>query len=567
MDYLKRYELWKNASLLEEEFEELENMTDEDIKDAFLKDLEFGTGGMRGIMGVGSNRMNIYTVSKAVRGYANYLLKYEKDAKKKGVVIGYDTRHNSQDFAKLAADIFSSYNIPVHLFSEFRPTPFTSYAILKLGAVGGFMFTASHNPPEYNGMKAYNSKGAQLNVPESEQAIEEIAKVTDIFNVNIKPNKKLIKEICEDFDNKYFQELVKVTYNETSKNIKILYSPVHATGISVMNKFFSKLGYDMEVFAPHGTVDPEFSFAVDTNPENIKAWEPLFQYAREKDNIYDLIIMTDPDADRASFAIKTAKGDYFLLNGNQQAAILLYYILDSKRKSNTLIQNNNVISTVVTTDLLKDIATDFKQNFIYTLTGFKFLAEAMDANGGNEKFTYACEESIGAIVAPYVRDKDAISLALLFSELVSLLKDNNRDIIDYYNKEIADKYGYYMEHTINIPLLGEEGAQTIKDFMNLLRDKGLEIKGHKLIQKLDFLSQEVKSPDNKVLDKINLPVSNVLKFYYDFGWIAFRPSGTEPKLKIYFSVVSKSAKESEKLMNVTMDTVRLVFKDFEKKRK
>lgn len=553
MGYEKKYNLWlENVS--DREKEEIKNLSKEDLKDAFTGELLFGTGGMRGVLGLGSNRLNIYTATKAIRGFVNYLLENDKSIKKRGIVIGYDTRHYSDVFSSKAAEIFSHYEIPVFLLDNFRPTPFVSYAIRKLKASAGIMFTASHNPPEYNGIKFYNKNGTQLDLIESKDVICYVNKITDIFNINFKENKKKIKKTNIDKD--FFEELKKVSFRKTKKDIKILYSPVGGTGGSVIPDFLKKLGYDITNYPPHEKPDPNFTNIESPNPEHEKAWSGIVKYAKDKKGIFDLIIMTDPDADRAGFGIKCGS-DYLILNGNQQASVILYYILDSLKERKKLIKNNNVISTIVTTDLIKNIATDFGQNYISTLTGFKHIAKAIDDNGGSKKFTFGCEESIGAICSPFVRDKDSLSLALAFSEFISYLKDTKQDFISYYNNEIGKKYGYYLEYTKNVPLVGEKGVLIKGKIMDYIRENGFTLKGHNLIQKYDALIGSILTPSNKEIDKIDLPKENVLKFFYPFGWIAIRPSGTEPKIKIYFSVVSNNKDESEKLLNNIKDSVIL----------
>ena len=560
MDYLNVYKKWKEYENLDADLKlELESLKEDEIKEAFDGELSFGTGGLRGIMGVGTNRINIYTAKKIGLGYANYVVKNYENAKKDGVVICFDNRHNSHKFALEISKIISGLGIRVYLFKELRPTPYLSFAIRYLKAAGGLMITASHNPKKYNGIKAYNNLGGQLNLNESKDAISEIDKIDDPFSINYEGNKTLITPILEKIDKAYFKELKKIKLLKLKKSARILYSPLHATGGTVIPKFLKKLGYNIEVYKPHEKLDPDFTNAKFTNPELVEAWDDIIKYAKESILKPDIIAMSDPDCDRSGFAFLMNDGEYKIINGNVQGVIALNYILNNQARLGALKTFGNVYSTVVTTDLLKDITISFNQNFYYTLTGFKFIGEKIDLTGGSEDFSFACEESIGAIIAPYVRDKDAIPLVLVFANFASYLKNNFLTVDEYLDTEVYQKYGYYLENTINVVKEGKTGAEKIKKVIDFAREKGLKLEGHKLVQILDFLTGEIKSPKGDVIDKLEFPSSNFLKFIFEWGWVVLRPSGTEPKLKIYFSVNTKSKEESEKLLaEISKKTMDLI---------
>lgn len=559
MDYLKNYEKWKEFKDLDKDLKiELDGLSDDEIKEAFDGELSFGTGGLRGIMGVGTNRLNIYTAKKIGLGYANYLLKKNNNLNKEGVVICFDNRHNSNKFAKEIANIISSLGIKVYLFKQLRPTPYLSFSIRYLKAFGGLMITASHNPKKYNGIKAYNNLGGQLNVEESKEAISEIDKISDPFSINYPGDKSLIVPVLEKIDKAYFKELKKIKLLKIKKSAKILYSPLHATGGTVIPNFLKRLGYDIEVYKPHENLDPDFTNAKYTNPELPEAWDDIIDYAKKLDTKPDIIAMSDPDCDRSGFAFLLNDGSYKIINGNEQGVICLNYILTTQAKLGIIKAFGNVYSTVVTTDLLKDITISFNQNYYYTLTGFKFIGEKIDLTGGSDEFSFACEESIGAIVAPYVRDKDAISLVLVYANFASYLKNNQISVLDYLD-EIHKKYGYYLENTINVVKEGKEGAEKIKNVISFVRQNGLKLKGHKLVQTLDFLTGDIKTEKGEVVDRLDFPSSNFLKFIFEWGWVVLRPSGTEPKLKVYFSVNTKDKLESEKLLSeISKKTMDLI---------
>lgn len=540
----QKHQVWLNEpTMLDYLKEELMQMDEKAKKEAFISDLEFGTGGLRGIIGAGTNRMNVFTVRKTSQGYANYLAKNPKN-KEKGIAIGYDNRHFSKEFANEVAEVFAANGFRVYIFKELRPTPMLSFAIRHYGCAGGVMITASHNPKEYNGYKVYNFSGSQLNVAEADEAISEVNKITNYFDIKTEKN-DLIVPILEEVEEVYLEAVRSIQINETKKEATILYSPLHGTGKTVIPKFLTDEGYNFLVYNPHSEIDPNFTNAKNSNPEMIEAWEGMAEVALKYDA--DCIILTDPDSDRTGISVRHGN-DYVLLNGNQGGAITVYYLLSQRQARGILEPNGYVFSTIVTSDLILDIARSFGQHAVAVLTGFKFVGEQALLIEGKGKFQFACEESIGSIISDFVRDKDAVQQVYMYAEIASWLKDNGMTFIDYLN-EIYEKYGYFLEYTHNLVLKGLEGAAKIKEIMDYVRQYGIELKDHKLIKYDDVLRSKTFYPDGKT-EPIKLDKSNVLKFYFDNGmWVVFRPSGTEPKLKIYFSVIGKNQQHAEEELN------------------
>ncbi len=544
MSIIEKYNLWVNEPTMPNYLlNELKEMSEEAKKEAFISDLEFGTGGLRGIIGAGTNRMNVFTIRKTTQGYANYLAKNPKN-KEKGIAIGYDNRHFSKEFAKEVAMVMAANGFKVYLFKELRPTPMLSFAIRYYGCSGGVMVTASHNPKEYNGYKVYNASGSQLNVKEADEAIIEVNKITNYFNIET-VDSNLIVEILDEVEAAYLEKVKGIKINDTPKGATILYSPLHGVGQSVIPRFLQEEGYNLLEYNPHSSIDPDFTNAKSSNPEMIEAWEGLAQTGLKYDA--DVIILTDPDADRTGISVKDGN-NYVLLNGNQGGAITLYYLLSQRQAKGILKPGGYVYSTIVTTDLILDIARSFGQNGVAVLTGFKFIGEQALLIEGKAEFQFACEESIGSIISDFVRDKDAVQQVYMYAEIADWLKSQNRTIIDYLH-EIYEKYGYYLEYTHNLVLKGLEGQAKIKEIMDHIRNNPIQLEGYNLVKYDDVLTSTTYYQDGSTT-KIDLDKSNVLKFYFDNGmWVIFRPSGTEPKLKIYFSVKGTTQAESEEELN------------------
>jgi len=546
--YVKEYSKWQNYKKLDKELKkELMLMSDKDIIESFSQNLEFGTGGLRGIMGPGTNRVNVYTIRKATLGFANYLINANKT---KGVAISYDNRKNSKEFAHEAAKVLTSKNIKTYLFESLRPTPMLSYAVRHFGLSGGIMITASHNPKEYNGYKAYNHLGGQLTLDEADEVIEHVNKVEDIFE-DFKMNNSLLNIVDESFDNIYLNEVKKISIKDTKKEPTILFSPLHGTGGQVIPKLLKKEGYNIKVVDEQMNPDPNFSKAKSSNPEEEEAFEMSYLYAETVKP--DLILLTDPDADRLGASV-LHDGTYQMLNGNQIAVIMVNYILENFKY---IDKEGFVYKTIVTTNLIDEIVNSYQHvNLKETLTGFKFIAEEAEKIKDSHIFLFGCEESYGYLKSSFVRDKDAVQAAYLLSEIQGYLKDNDRTMVDYLNS-IYKKYGYYYEHTESIVLKGLDGKEKIDNIMKHFRENPLNIKNFTVVTFEDYLNS-VKTTNNKT-EKLDFEKSNVLKFYNESGeWITLRPSGTEPKIKIYFSVKDinlNSAKEKalfllDEIMNV-----------------
>ena len=553
MDYLKKASEWENNPKLNGELKkDFDTLSGPEIKEAFYTDLEFGTGGLRGLMGVGTNRVNIHVVNKATKGFANYLLKKYKN--NISVAISYDNRKNSKEFAYAAAQVLAANNIMSYIFPDLRPTPMLSYAVRYFKTQGGIMITASHNPKEYNGYKVYDETGAQLNLDDSDAVIEEIRKVENYFDIETKKDKNLIKEIEPDLEESYLKLVEEVRFNDTKKKAKIIYSPLHGTGGKVIVPLLKKQGYNVLPYEPQMVNDPAFGATKSSNPEDAITYDVLIEYA--KANNAKAILVTDPDADRLGVAI-LHKGEFVLLNGNQTASLELAYILEHTKK---LPKDGYAFTTVVTSDLIVELAKSYGLNVVATLTGFKFIGEQAKLIEGKHPYVFGCEESYGSLVKDFVRDKDAVQAIYLLSEMINYFDDKKMTLVDYLNQIFA-KYGTYYEKTNQISLKGIEGLEKINRVMEYYRSNPLIIQGFNL-QYFDDLQSSIRHTHTEKLP-IKLPKSNVLKFYFnDNLWVAFRPSGTEPKLKVYYGVktTSKSraiemVKEIDKSITKTIDSI------------
>jgi len=533
--YKTNYEFWKKQDLLPQLKKELLSLNEKEKEEAFYKDLTFGTGGLRGIMGVGTNRINIYTISKATLGLANYLNKKQLT---KGVAISYDNRYDSKVFAKQAAMVLAKQGIPSYVFKSLRPTPMLSFAVRQLKCDAGIMITASHNPKAYNGYKVYDQTGAQINLETANEIIKEISLVKNPFGIETLDD--LITYIDEDFDDIYFNAIKDIKIYDEEKTIKIVYSPLHGTGSTVIPKFLKQQGYDVYPYMPQMEVDPSFSKTKSSNPEDQVAYEGAISYAKEIDA--DIVMLTDPDADRLGIAVKH-KGEFKLLTGNQTAAIELHYILKEKQKTNQLDANGHVYTTIVTTDLIKAIAKSYDINVITTLTGFKFIGEQAHIHKNIHPYIFGCEESYGSLISDVVRDKDAVQAVYMLAEIANHFKQNELTMIDYLDY-IHSYYGVYYEYTNPLKFDGIEGAKKIERIMSYYRENPPQLPNKSLLAYDDVLKGVHVEDGHET--KLNLPQSNVLKYYYsDDMWIVFRPSGTEPKIKIYFGVKAKSNAEAK----------------------
>ena len=537
MNYKENYNLWKNYKDLDQSLkQELDTLDEKQIEEAFYQDLTFGTGGLRGIMGVGTNRVNIYTIRKATLGFARYLLKHNLTD---GVAISYDNRKDSKKFAKEAAKVLAANGIKSYLFNALRPTPMLSFAVRYFKASGGIMITASHNPKQYNGYKAYDQTGAQVNPKTADLIIEEINNIKNPFDIDTVEN-DLIHSVDETFDDIYLNAIKDIKINDEIKKVKIVYSPLHGTGGPIIPQFLMDQGYEVHPYTPQMIVDPNFSNTKSSNPEDHEAYEQTIAFAKDIDA--DIVMVTDPDADRLGIAVKH-EGTYELITGNQTASVELYYLLTQRKKYNLLPPNGHVYTTNVTTKLIEVIARSFELDVITTLTGFKFIGEKAEMYQETNPYIFGCEESYGSLISDVVRDKDAVQAVYMLAEIANHLKLQGKTIMDYLN-EIYDTYGAYYEYTHSISLKGIEGSKKIQEIMSFFRENPPRLDDKHLLG-YDDVQKSIRVEDG-IKSHLDLPKSNVLKYIFeDDTWIVFRPSGTEPKIKIYYGTKQKTLEEAK----------------------
>ncbi|MCD6482175.1 MAG: phospho-sugar mutase [Candidatus Izimaplasma sp.] len=524
-------------------------MNEEEKEDAFYKSLEFGTGGMRGIIGAGINRMNTYTIRKANYGFGKYLSLLYPNEVLRGVVIAHDNRNKSVEFAKESACVLASFGIKSYIFESLRTTPELSFAVRHLNAIGGIVVTASHNPPKYNGYKIYDEDGCQLVPKYADQVIEYVNSVEDVFKIKYVEydkaiNDGLIEIIGKEIDEEYLKLVDTVQLQPSvEKKLKIVFTPLHGTSAVIGVKALTNNGYEVIPVKEQMIPDPYFSTVKSPNPENKEAFEYAIRYGKE--NRADLLIATDPDGDRLGVAC-LHNNEYILLTGNQTGAIIVDYILRTRKEQGTLPQKGMVYNTIVTSEFGATIAKSYGMDVVSTLTGFKFIGEqAKQIENTDYEFMFGYEESYGYVIKDFVRDKDSIQALLLISEIANIGKLKGKSLYDYL-LFLYKEYGYYFEDLVNIVLEGVEGANKIKEIMNYFRiNKPKRIIGNEVVKVEDYL-QSIKYENDKEIT-IDLPKSNVLKFTMSDGsWFVLRPSGTEPKLKVYIAVKDISLKLSKK---------------------
>ena len=530
---------WLNSDIDEASKNEIRNLSEEEQIESFYKDLEFGTGGLRGIMGVGSNRVNKYTIGMATQGLSNYLHKAFPNTKLK-VAIAHDSRNNSRFFAETTAAVFSANNIHVYLFEDLRPTPELSYAIRELGCQSGVVLTASHNPKEYNGYKAYWDDGAQVTPPHDKNIIDEVDAIESINEVKFDEIPANIESIGQELDNKYLNEILKLELApeaiQNQKDLKIVFSPIHGSGITLVPEVLKRKGFS-NVYVVEEQSDPNGNFptVVYPNPEEKEAMTLALKKAEEVNA--DLVMATDPDADRVGIAAKNDKGEFELINGNQAASLLIYYLLKKWQENGKLDGNQMIIKTIVTTDLIDKIAESYGVDCPNTLTGFKYIAAVIKENEGKKEFIGGGEESYGYMISDFVRDKDAVASCAVLAEMSAWAKDQGLSVFDLL-AQIYLEYDFYLEGLVSITKKGMNGADEIKQMMLDLRENTFEsINGSRIIKVTDYQSGISNNIVTGSIDKIDFPSSNVLQFELEDGSkISARPSGTEPKIKFYFSV-------------------------------
>ena len=527
--------------------EMIDNNPDE-LVESFYRNLEFGTGGLRGIMGVGTNRMNKYTVGMATQGLANYIKKvYPKDKELKAA-IAYDCRNNSEYFAQITADVFSANGFKVYLFDALRPTPELSFAIRHFKCHTGVMLTASHNPKEYNGYKAYWNDGSQMIPPHDKNVIDVVAKIK-IEDIKFDGVAKNIVMIGKEVDNIYLDEVAKISVspgsNRFSSQLKIVYTPLHGTGVHLVPEILNRFGFEnvFKVYA-QDIVDGNFPTVHSPNPEEPAALEMAIDKAKKVDA--DLVMATDPDADRVGIAVKDPDDNYVLLNGNQTAAIIFYYLLTLWSKKNKLTGNEYIVKTIVTSELVKDIADHYKVECYDCLTGFKWIADVIRKNEGKKTFIAGGEESYGYMISDFVRDKDAVASCAILAEAAAWAAYRDERLFDIL-LEIYILIGFYKERLVSVIKKGKSGAEEIQKMMDDFRAKPpTTINKSKVVEIKDFLSSKALNATTGKSSKIDLPKSNVLQFITADGTkISMRPSGTEPKIKFYVSVKEQLASKEE----------------------
>lgn len=557
---VEKANLWlASPSIDEESKESIKNMlTDSDPKqliDSFYKDLEFGTGGLRGIMGVGSNCMNKYTVGAATQGLANYLKKSLPN-KEIRVAIAYDCRNNSALFAQVAADVFSANGIYVHLFPELRPTPLLSFAIRYLQCDSGLVITASHNPKEYNGYKAYWKDGAQLVPPHDKNVIKEVTDIGGFENINFLSDAGKISRISKDVEEAYYKEVsLLIPAKESIKrqhNIPLVYSSLHGSGITMVPECLSRLGFtNLIVVDEQAQPDGNFPTVQSPNPEEQSAMALALKKAKETNS--ELVMATDPDTDRVGIGIKNDIGEYFLLNGNQAFSLMMWFIL--KNLSSEEKKKGYIAKTIVTTELVDTIAAKMGIDCYNTLTGFKYIAELMGNMEGKKNFVAAGEESYGYMVGDFVRDKDAVSACAFFAALAASAKDSGHTLYDWLIQMYVD-FGFYKEGLINLVRKGAAGEQEIKQMMEKFRSAPpIELAGKNIVRILDYKTSIERNTITNAETTISLPKSDVIQFYLEDGSkISVRPSGTEPKIKFYISVnTTLQSKDDFSAANAKLD--------------
>ncbi|WP_195264032.1 phospho-sugar mutase [Clostridium sp. 1001275B_160808_H3] len=559
MVYREKYNDWLESKIVDEKIkDELRAIVDEkEIEDRFYKDLEFGTGGLRGVIGAGSNRMNIYTVSKATQGFANYLNgRFENPS----VAIAYDSRNMSKEFSKAAALTLCANNIKVYLYESLRPTPMLSFAVRHLDCTGGIVVTASHNPKEYNGYKVYDEFGGQVTDEKANIIINEVNKINNFAEINTineeeALEKGLLKYIGEEVDKAYIEAIKSLTIRknlvkENASDLKLIYTPIHGSGNMPVRRVLNELGYTgVSVVKEQEMPDGNFPTASYPNPEEPAVFKLALEMAKTENP--DVIFATDPDADRIGVVVKDSEGEYKVLTGNQTGLLLTQYILDALKEEERLPENGVIIKTIVTTDGAKKIAEAYNIELMEVLTGFKYIGEKMQGFEVNKDKTYlfGFEESYGYLAGDFARDKDAVVAAMLISEMTLYYKEQGKSLYDGL-VELYEKYGFFKETLVSFELKGKEGSEKIAKCIDSLRNEKLvEVNGVKVATKYDYKLSVEENMVNGEKKEINLPKSNVLKFVLDNGaWFVVRPSGTEPKMKAYVAVKGNSLKDSEELL-------------------
>ncbi len=556
MSWETAYKKWMDFSGLDTEMKEnLEDLQDntEELEEAFYTNLEFGTAGMRGVIGAGTNRMNLYTVRQATAGLARFIEERGEEAKKAGVVIAYDSRHKSPEFSLEAAKTLGAHGIKTYLFESLRSTPQLSFAVRHLETSAGIMMTASHNPPEYNGFKVYGADGGQFPPAEADELTGHVQEIDNILDIDVLTKEELEEQglleiVGEKIDDAYLEELKTVNIDhdliKRNSDLNIVFSPLHGTATMIGSRALENAGFENVTLVPEqAKPDPDFSTVKSPNPEDPAAFELSIELGKEIGA--EVLIATDPDADRLGMATLLENGEYQVLTGNQIAAVMIDYLLKAYKKKDLLGDKGTIIKSLVSSELPSKIAESYGVGTVDVLTGFKFIAEKIkEYEQTNEKeFLFGFEESYGYLVKPFVRDKDAIQALILIAEVAAYYKEEGKTVYDGM-QDIFEEYGYFEEKTISITMSGISGAENIQKLMASLREQSPEsFGGRDVIVEEDYLLNTLTTKEGKKTT-IDLGEADVLKYYLaDGSWIAARPSGTEPKIKFYIGAVGKSAEE------------------------
>jgi len=563
MDYMKRYESWLEDECYDEATkQELLAIKDDEkeIKERFYKDLEFGTGGLRGIIGAGTNRMNIYTVAKATQGLADYILENNPEGAKMGVAIAYDSRNMSPEFARTTGLTFCANGIKAYVYESLRPTPQLSFTVRHLGCIAGVVVTASHNPPEYNGYKVYWQDGGQVPYPMDGEIIKKVNAVEDICDIKTMDYEEAVEKglyitIGKEVDDEYVKNVKAQSLNpeivsKLADSLKIVYTPLHGAGNIPVRRVLEEVGFKNVYVVPEQEMpDGNFSTVGYPNPEDPKAFTLAMELAKKVDA--DVIIGTDPDSDRVGVVVKDSKGEYVVLTGNMTGALLTNYVISQQKAKGILPANGAVVKTIVTTEMIRPIADEYGMKLFDVLTGFKYIGEKIKQFEESGEHTYVCgfEESYGYLAGTYARDKDAVLASMLVAELTAYYKNEGKTLYDGL-VELYDKYGYYREGITSITLKGIEGIEKIKYIMDTLRNNPpAEFVGTKVKWLRDYTAKEFKNMLTGETEVNALPPSNVLHYTLENGdWVCVRPSGTEPKLKIYYGIKGTSVEDAEEKM-------------------
>ncbi|MBT0134326.1 phospho-sugar mutase [Listeria seeligeri] len=574
MNWQEEYQKWiKNEALDNSLKTQLNKIAsnETELEDSFYRNMEFGTAGMRGVLGAGTNRMNIYTIRKASFGLAQFVAENGEEAKKRGIVIAYDPRHMSREFAFESAAVLGEHGVKSYVFEALRPTPELSFAVRFLNAFGGIVITASHNPPEYNGYKIYGEDGGQMPPNGANAVTEYIDSVNDIFSVKVADQEELINNgllevISEKVDRPYLEKLKEVIVNKElvrkqGKDLKIVFTPLHGTGGILGVPALESVGFTNIIKVDEQFVnDPDFGTVKSPNPENREAFLLAIEYGKKHDG--DILVGTDPDADRLGVAVRNHAGDYEILSGNQIGAIILHYLLKQKKAQNELPKNAAVLKSIVTSNLGTEIAKHFDVQMIEVLTGFKFIAEQIKLfeETGKHTFEFGYEESNGYMVKSFTRDKDAIQAVLAISEVALVCKTEGRDLLAELDQIYAE-FGYYKEDLVSLTLSGKDGSERIKEITSGFREQlPTSMGGFKIERAEDYLRSETTWINSGKTEVIKLPTADVIKCYFEDGsWFCLRPSGTEPKIKFYFSIRGENQEESTtKLEKIKKDLLAYI---------